>query len=729
MATFTVSDLNFINRVQHERGKLSTYNFLLRKYPQIFSHLIIEIHPMRDIPWNFLNMRDDCFVTHIKPTKMFCESMTCNLFYPRGNVCKPQDTVRTFKSGNSTITACQPACYVFNTNWKDTDETPRGPLVRWSDTCHSCVMMDPNIFRWMVDDYNRAEKHVTIHTDTVGTGFDYRPNQVLLDANKNETFKFAINQYFCDDFALHLSKGECTTTWWEDFLGFFFGDTIVHLISYGIQSLSYGGLESVKHPNVGKPKPPDPIYTMDNWLRNINHSAHYINPMLVLSDLHILDNNRHVFWTNEYSRPYGNLVDFGVRPPDITINADMPPISKSTNTHIPPTLNISPPKCTPYNFEYNQYGQRVVPEETMWKFSAPELPAGYVLPRDPEEDHWYNHLPEMVQEFVTYYCIDAAVSKVLNKKTFQYLVKDLIPKVTKMLLKNTTKLSMRIFQKVIVQRLAAVAAKQIIRMVSKAALKLAKLAIALSNPIEWILAAVLLADFILSFLDVLHENDTLLNQSTVDNMCLSSIENMRVCFGYGTMEFGFIAAYIYYMANNPDKTDENGGAQKSPPDNEFAFQTPDVIGYHRELVSDSPEDMLIDLKTQIKFMSSLTVNSDGQYLPPSPEVDLTVDAVDAIETVYTDDFLNFQIYNQEIIERIENIEFGVFWGLVTFSVFFCIIAFFRLSVSFLLFVCMCIVVYMTMVQMCVFLPTEFQAIVSSFTKKIRDNYAHFTQII
>lgn len=103
--SFTVRDLNFINEVAQHRSMIASYNFLLQKFPNVFSHLNVEVHPMRDIPWNFVNMRDYCLEVRFKPTKKFCEMMTCNLFYPRGKVCKPTDTVRTFKSGNSTITA------------------------------------------------------------------------------------------------------------------------------------------------------------------------------------------------------------------------------------------------------------------------------------------------------------------------------------------------------------------------------------------------------------------------------------------------------------------------------------------------------------------------------------------------------------------------------------------------------------------------------------------------
>ncbi|MBT0716653.1 P74 protein 4, partial [Dolichomitus sp. PSUC_FEM 10030005] len=203
-----------------ERRKLADYNWYLKHKPNIMSRVTVEIHPDRVLQSRNHDYRDHAIHVRIKGTPAFCRAVACNKYYPRGRVCNKHSNLQIFKSGNTTVTACEHACSnlykptpLYNPaeaaiaaaeeaakpSKKETNEVD-GNRVFWSDECDACITGFPEVYAMAIDDYRRTSDHTTPHTDTIGTGYDIDEKQLFRHGEDYATY-YKMNQYYCDDFA------------------------------------------------------------------------------------------------------------------------------------------------------------------------------------------------------------------------------------------------------------------------------------------------------------------------------------------------------------------------------------------------------------------------------------------------------------------------------------------------------------------------------------------------
>nr|QKN22456.1 P74-like protein [Drosophila-associated filamentous virus] len=301
-------DLNNYNDAlahHHERNKLEMFNWYLRKYTHLFSHVFVEIHPHRELMKSNADFKDNLIYVRLKASPEFCRKMRCNQAYPRGQICTAKDTtVRIFKSGDSDVTACENACRIF--------EHVKTPVTGWSKRCEVCMQHNQAIYSQGIDDYNRVSKHTTPHFDTIGTGYDV-DNENYIDANGNETMHFKLNKYYCNDFDLtQIDAQNCGHSTGEKVASFFIGTSIYELGKYFINETIHGeSIYTVKNPNVSEISKSTKKQVKDdeiNW-NTVNTSfAFYINPNVKLGDLGFdFSTNMHMFWTTEHDDFGGGL--------------------------------------------------------------------------------------------------------------------------------------------------------------------------------------------------------------------------------------------------------------------------------------------------------------------------------------------------------------------------------------------------------------------------------------
>ncbi len=226
-----------------ERSKLGLFNKFLLKFPHLFSHVGVEIRHNRDIPYD--NFENNIYVRLIG-TEKFCKQATCVSMYPRGQTCTPTTEPLIYQSGNSTIDACQGSCFSFFNGKKDDEGNYyKMPLLRFNNDAECCTIHNMPYFAQATDDYLRTDTHPTPRIDTIGTGFD------LLDEGYNngvdQTFKYKLNKFYCDDFKLEYKDDDCKPSLGEKLFSLFVSENLYKAMQYGERRITTGkGLSDVQ---------------------------------------------------------------------------------------------------------------------------------------------------------------------------------------------------------------------------------------------------------------------------------------------------------------------------------------------------------------------------------------------------------------------------------------------------------------------------------------------------
>lgn len=337
--------LNYTNAdlYAYERRKIQQYNYFLRYKPHIMSHTYIEISynaqltDNDELPW----YRKIRFT--VRSRKKFCSQTSCQLHYPRGNTCTTKDEPRIFKTGDHDLEACQFGCYNLydmatmpSTTDKDEKTTTsssstdppdeqyaRAPFLIYSYKQCACTQHNNGLFALGADDYTRTDYHPMPRIDTIGTGFHYIDsgnfferkdfssidNQPYVDNEGNESFRFNINRYYCDDFQLKFDGRKCYQSVGEQIFGFLVSSTLYKACQYGVRYAATG----VTNTDVQKLSLPPPKYqvhhsTLNSWLNDVDPDAFFINPNVTLEDLGFREDKKHCIFTTEYGYP-GRLIE------------------------------------------------------------------------------------------------------------------------------------------------------------------------------------------------------------------------------------------------------------------------------------------------------------------------------------------------------------------------------------------------------------------------------------
>lgn len=347
-----------------ERRKLADYNWHLKQKPNIISRIVVEIHPDRLLQARNHQFRDHAIHVRLKGTPAFCAAVRCNPFYPRGRMCTKHSNLQIFKSGNTTLTACEHACttlYKPNPLYtpaeaaaaaaveakrpkkpEKKEEKIDGNRVFWSEGCDACISGSPEVYGTVIDDHRRTTNHTTPHTDTIGTGYDVDEENLFRQGEDYATY-YKMNKYYCEDFAMDLKSDNsgCEASLGERIAGFFIGDTIVHLLRYLITHSFQGkNLNTVNTPNVPEITPEEiKRLTARDDHSKYDDSVYCINPAITLTDLGFSDGLYHMYWTTAGGFP-GRLVEpmifFRELDPSIT-SVTLPTPPPPAPTEIPRT--------------------------------------------------------------------------------------------------------------------------------------------------------------------------------------------------------------------------------------------------------------------------------------------------------------------------------------------------------------------------------------------------------
>lgn len=287
-----------------ERSKLGIFNKYLRLYPHLFSWAGVEIRHNRNIRYKSFTKN---ISVRLVGTEKFCQQAHCVSTYPRGKTCNPSTEPLVYKSGNSTIDACQPGCFSFFRGERDVDGNYyKMPLLRINKNAECCTLHNNIFFTQATDDYTRTDDHPTARVDTIGTGFDIDEDDSYKEGY-DETFKFKMNKYYCDDFRYEFTGDDCTPSLGEKLATLFASGNLYKAVQYGARKIQSGEwLDDVQNLNLGSPDH-KATSTME-WFSDVNPNAHFFNMDLTLEDLGITEEHPHLIFTTEFGWP-GKLIE------------------------------------------------------------------------------------------------------------------------------------------------------------------------------------------------------------------------------------------------------------------------------------------------------------------------------------------------------------------------------------------------------------------------------------
>lgn len=683
------TEIDLINSDRHmfERMKLLSFNYYLRLKPHIFSHVILEIRfnkylltPIRLPPEN------NIYVV-LRGNRKFCEQINCQSFYPRGALCNENDNPLVFKSGNTDIVACQSSCYnLFDKKKAKDGLSYRAPFTRFSNRQNCCTMLGNDMFSAGADDYCRTDNHVTPRMDTIGTGFDL-DDEPYTDLEGNETYKFKMNKYYCDDFMRSWDGTKCYTPLHEEIFGFIVSSVLYKACQYGVRYAQTG----ITATNVNKPNVPPIVTTAptyDEWFNDVNREAFFVNPHVTLTQLGITDASlKHLIFTTEYGWP-GRLVE--------------PLIVYQSVGNVQPDVKIVDydelNKTKLYQFKCDSYGLRLTDEydflniykhinENALSNIDHDINNGGTVEDDKSVVlmKFIEFLKTLTDSLFTWQMPVYILVGVVQDRIIASIVQGLTSMAEKFETGFATRFMFLIAQRLLMVSISPVFMKPVFKLIT---MTLKLLATTLKT-VEQIISIISLIDIIdigVDFFNLQNE----MGSSTIQQYSEADILSRKKAYGYGTVEYSpamLIAIYEYIAAEETSEVTPTPRTKENKPTTEGQlppyssncsllkdYKTNDA---QWKLKLESVVDRFDYMSTVIwssEYLYSLDVNSNGLPINWNEEYGI-VDIKDMNEFFdtafksYLNNFDNYDVFSKNFKKKINMLKYGIPMALVLLLVF------------------------------------------------------------
>lgn len=651
----------------YERRKIQQYNYFLKYRPEIMSHTYIEIsyntnlEDNTNLPW----YRKIHFI--VRSRKKFCSQATCQNHFPRGNTCSPDDIPKVFKTGDHDIEACQPGCFNLYENTKlpsdndnnkdptttEDDNFARAPFLIYSYRQCVCQIHNNGIFSLGVDDFARTDTHPLPRVDTIGTGFHYidsgnffdrenfspDDNQPFIDIEGNESFRFNINKYYCDDFQLKFDGRKCYADVGEKIFGFLVSSTLYKACQYGIRYAATG----VTNTDVQKLNLPPIKYkprhdNISSWKNDVDDTAFFIDPNVSLLDLGFTEESKHGIFTTQYGYP-GMIVEPLAYGKNVTGNLiDYEKLNKNRL----------------YQFQYDIYnGQRFIDEYEIYGIYKYIRNNPTKREYSPEKYIDANNvLANMIKGLIENL---GEISAIL---TFGYLFDKGVKYSQKLL-----KLSAEYVEGVITPTLLYIVERELltqafhpsIRIFSRVIAKIANVSSSFIKMMDVFTTVVGILDLFDIGFDFFNMNH-IMNDGTINQYSELDIKTIRDAYGYGTVEYSPVTFMMMceYLKLLDNWTIVPSSTQKLRCIKDY-HKYKYMIPINAVTRYDKDNDNTFEWVSEYIF--SLTVNSNGLQINWDDELKLSSDIIEKYininENVYLKGMDNYSQYTESFRERIK----------------------------------------------------------------------------
>lgn len=679
--------LNYSNAdlYAYERRKIQQYNYYLRFRPEIMSHTYIEISYYADltdnneIPW----YRKIRFI--VRSRKKFCSQTSCQNYYPRGKSCQEDDKPRIFKTGDHDIEACQFSCYNLFEHAKmpkdDTDkdnteteqeQIARAPFLLYSYRQCACTLHDNSIFALGVDDYARTDHHPYPRIDTIGTGFHYidsgnfferenfspSDNEPFIDLDGNESFRFNLNKYYCDDFQLKFDGRKCYASAGEKIFGFLVSSALYKACQYGIRYAATG----VTNTDVQKLSLPPPKYkvhheTLISWKEDVDENAFFLDPNVSLTDLGFTEDMKHCIFTTQYGYP-GKIVEPKASGKNVTGNLiDYAALNKNRL----------------HQFRYNiETGQRLIDEYEIYGIYK------YIRSNPTNEtfdqDSYNNPNDKLVNVFKS---LAENLDETAAMLILGYMVNTGLGYSAKILHLSAAFLENKITPTllyIIERELLSQALNPAIKMFSRAIATLARLAPTLIKYVDVFTTIAGIIDLFDIGFDFFNMNN-IMDNGTVQQYSELDIEQIKRSYGYGTVEFSpvtFMLMCELLKLHEKWKITPAGTLKlkciKDFKNYKYMIPVNSVFRIHDD--NDNSYEWISE------YIFSLRVNSNGLKINWEDEKLLTSDVIEQYlkidENIYLKGMDEYSKYTETFRKRVQFSKYTLLVLIIVFFIILCI---------------------------------------------------------
>lgn len=583
---FQPTDLDFANArlFSYERQKIVNYNYFCYKYPNIFKgKTFIRIRYNNSLP--ITNNPMESIKVDWCATKEFCNTIHCQKRLPNNGICDENSPPQLFKSGNSTVVACQAGCFE---NFA-VDSEMKGPFLLYSEKQSICLLQVDHFFAMAIDPYLRTDIHPNPRIDTIGTGFDIDYENTYVDYSGNETYKYKLNKFYCDDFKLEFKGDSCQPSIGEEIANLFFSRVLYKAFQYGTRYFTTGvPINETQHVDTGPVDKSMTPMTKEQW-RNDIRKSYYINPNVTLKDLGMTeDNYKLLIWTTEDASAGKLIVSESVyQSNSILHNSKGVSVVDflSKNLHRPDHLKFRGNGVRLID-EYDFLGiYSYIQKETAYKGDDEKLIGEQIL------DFLKNDLPEIGISIVVPVVLESIIKRYMSLLRH---VETSFSKINVSILRMTKNIFIQMYTPVFTRAIG-------------------KLIVTASKFIVNTLSGVLIVSNILGLIDLFamgsdpYNLNKLVDEKFIDNYSELTIRGVREMFNVGEVEMSPIF-YAYYLNNGKTVDIENENLFDLI--NIDTTSDPNYPSWAAKTIINSSSDPTQDIMWTTKYLKSLVYNSN-----------------------------------------------------------------------------------------------------------------------
>lgn len=557
----------------------------------------------------------------IEITEEACNALSCNPSKKDG-MCTPADTALYYTiDGTTSDIACQPAC--FNLAAKPTitdgERAADTPMLVYNKAGGFCAMAPTPYMSYLEKTFYRNKTQYVNRDNNMPTGF----TRVQTDSKFGTGIQYKANDNYCNYFYKHYqaSTDNCTMTIPEKILDAVIGQSLIAMVRDGINKATTGSV--MPSPSIAPfPDLPETM-TLEGWKNDVNKD--FVLPE-VIDYLSAPDTVRQNYENHRSKRSVQapnsdhpiDVIKFKKQQDKerlLNYRKQMEmdtPVTKYTKKRLVRSLRAD-------DKDDDDDDDDNPDKKSKWEELAEVLPN---IPIQLLESLCTD--PEFLISIGISVATDSALAK-FKVKMAELLIKLSNNGLTKLLETLTAKIGSKVIQNAFKSAMKSAITKFAIKIISKVAIFLAKLAIAIASVVEWILILTMLFDLLFSFWSPTGMSN-LFPPGYSQMLFAQGESSYRLALGVANPQYSFA-----YIVNTVLSTDEC-----------------------MEIILEGLNDRLI-------YLDALVVNSEGSRIDKGDEIAPTNDSVDnytdttakAAAAQYHFNYDTFNQYNERFHHRVQ----------------------------------------------------------------------------
>lgn len=538
--SYTTQDIDNAIEYSNQRIVLKFMKLMYDKWPHLVTHMEYEItlaDPENDYyyteefkPW--------AIKIETKIPQTLCEKISCNSAKEK-TTCVHNETAAYYRVGDDGFERhCEPACYHLSDDpiYDEESGAEQTQMVRLAYHKDRCIIVPPALV-WQEFPFYRSTETYEERMNDLPLGFNRDVD--LTYSYSGRTYKY--NKTYCDAFYDQWSeeKQTCVVKWYEKILYTVVGESITKLVKAGIDAIGGGPPSGYDLPD-NLPEIPEieDVWTIPGWLNDVNEN--FILPEIDIQ----LDVTRE----NQIYREVSNKktrIDIGIYKKRVNIIKVIRRQRRSVTNSLRRklendyTVYISNKEKTEmltveeYNLKYPRADIKDLTHEDIKLKKNKSQKEG----ETDENTGFFNTLGDIMGALLAAigtpaFWLEVGIEEISEellksfKKVAMKLADTIIPKLTNVILKTTTKLFSRVFTKSLFATVSQCATKILIKTLSKVLIKLTKLMAEIASVVGILLAILTIFDIILTIWDPLNFNSKF-DQTVIDSVMEQSDEGLR----------------------------------------------------------------------------------------------------------------------------------------------------------------------------------------------------------